>query len=75
MDQDRILRVMMDSLRLDELPPADSTMETLEKWDSLNHLHLMMDLEREFGIRFNSDRIPDLTSIEAIREEIESGKT
>jgi len=62
----------MQSLQLDEMPSIDDTMETLEKWDSLNHLHLMMDLERELNLKFNSEKIPDMVSVKAILKEIEN---
>ena len=32
---------------------GDSSSETLEQWDSLNHMHLVLALEEGFGIEFD----------------------
>jgi acyl carrier protein len=37
--------------------------ESIERWDSLGHLVLMMEIEGEFNVRFSVDQI---TSIERI---------
>ena len=71
MGKNRLLRAIKNSLKLDELPFIVDTMETIEKWDSLSHLNLIMDLEKEFGIRFPMNKIPDLNSVEAIVKELE----
>jgi acyl carrier protein len=34
----------------------------LEDWDSLSHIKLMMELEREFGLQIDPDAIADLYS-------------
>jgi len=71
MDRDHIFRAMKNSLRLSENPTIKDTMETVKGWDSLSHLTLMMDLEREFNIRFPMDSIPDLNTVESIVKTIE----
>jgi acyl carrier protein len=35
-------------------------------WDSMGHLALMLELEREFGIRFSTQQIESLQSISTI---------
>ncbi len=71
MDRDRILRIVKDTLKLDNLPLAEDSQETLAKWDSLSHLHLVMTLEREFNVKFPMTVIPDLTSIKVIESELQ----
>jgi len=39
-----------------ELTPT-TTSEDVAEWDSTNHVRLMMALEAEFGIRFETDEI------------------
>lgn len=70
MDTDFLLRLVKESLKLDEEPTIEDSMETIEKWDSLSHLNLIMDIEKATGIRFPIDRVPDLTSIELIEKEL-----
>jgi acyl carrier protein len=42
-------------------------MNTVEEWDSVNHLTLVLSLENAFGVSFSPDEIPGLTSIGQIR--------
>lgn len=39
-----------------ELTPA-TTSEDVAEWDSTNHVRLMVAIESEFGIRFETDEI------------------
>ena len=43
-----------------------------EAWDSFSHLQIIMALESEFGIRFNPRRIPDLTTVSALVDELKA---
>jgi acyl carrier protein len=49
---------------------AESSPQTIERWDSLKHMQLIMALEDEFGIRFSDDDIPELTSFKLIEAAI-----
>ena len=33
-------------------------------WDSVNHLRLVMEAEARFGVRFELERIPSMTSVD-----------
>lgn len=35
-------------------------------WDSLGHMGLVADIEKEFGVRFPGYALPELVSVEAI---------
>lgn len=48
--------------------PEDASVETLEGWDSLHHMELMLALEMRFGVRMTTDVMPTLISIGAIEE-------
>lgn len=45
-----------------EITPELST-ETLESWDSFTHLQVILALEGEYGVQFDPQRIPELTSV------------
>ena len=47
---------------------ADSSPESIEKWDSLKHMQLVMALEDELGIQFPDDAIPELITFGAIEK-------
>jgi acyl carrier protein len=44
---------------------------TLEQWDSLGHLQLMLAIESEFGTQFDPRRIPLLITVQLITDELE----
>jgi len=45
----------------------DVKMGDTEAWDSFNQINLMLGIESEFGIEFDSDEIGELLSVGAIR--------
>ena len=42
--------------------------ESIEAWDSMNHLHLVVALEGEFGVSFEPERAIEMTSVRAIEQ-------
>ena len=44
---------------------------SIEVWDSLGHLRLMLEIEEAFKVRFETEKIPKLTSLEKIQSELE----
>lgn len=44
----------------------DSSLETVEQWDSLQHVNLMMALEQEFDIRIDVEDAVEMTSFLAV---------
>lgn len=51
----------------------DSSRETIQQWDSLKHMYLIMALEEEFGIEFDDSEVANLASVVALLDSI-SGK-
>jgi acyl carrier protein len=45
---------------------AFSSPDTVETWDSLQHLNLVLALEQEFGIQFTPEEIEEMLSLELI---------
>ncbi len=46
----------------------DASTESLENWDSLRQLELMLALELEYGVRIPADAMLELQSVAAIEE-------
>lgn len=44
----------------------ESSPDTVEKWDSLQHMNLILALEEEFGVEFSDDEIVEMLSVELI---------
>jgi acyl carrier protein len=49
-----------------ELVTPESTPDTIEGWDSIAHLNLVLALEQEFGIQLLPEEIEQLLSVELV---------
>lgn len=56
---------------LGNLSPQTS-LGAIEPWDSLGHLQLILEVEQTFGVRFATDKISQLRSLQDIQLELES---
>lgn len=61
--------IFADTLEIspDEVTP-DLNTESVETWDSFRHLQLMLAIEGEYGVQFDPQQIPDLTTVAKIQE-------
>lgn len=55
--------------------PADqlnreSSRDSIQEWDSLKHMHLIMALEEEFGIEFDDREVSALSGAAALLDSI-----
>jgi acyl carrier protein len=73
---DDVIKIMVD---LFNLPPGaitiDSSMETVEPWDSLQHINVVMDIEQHFGITLSTEEVVKLNSVRSIVEIIQAKLT
>jgi acyl carrier protein len=56
-------------LRNEEYRP-DLKIGDIDQWDSVAHLDLMSEIEREFGMQFDLDEITTLTSLPELRSRL-----
>lgn len=49
-----------------ELVTEQMSPESVEAWDSLMHMKLILALEEEFNVQFTDERIVEMLSVEAI---------
>ena len=58
-----------------EIAPERVTPElsiaTAENWDSFRHLQAILAIEGEYGVQFDPQRIPELTSVLLLVQELE----
>jgi len=45
-----------------------SSIDTVEEWDSLKHMNLILALEEEFKVQFSDEDIVEMLSVELIFE-------
>lgn len=48
----------------------DSSIKTIEQWDSLQHVNLMMAIEQEFDIRIDVEDAVEMTSFAVVCEKL-----
>jgi acyl carrier protein len=64
---DAIKAVMAQVLQVDAKSIDEGTStDSVERWDSLRHMQLILALEDEFGIQFPDEMIPDLLNYAAL---------
>lgn len=63
--RERIKEVLKRVFELDEVSDNISQNNCV-KWDSLNHLNLVVELEDEFGVSFEPEDIAEMKSLEGI---------
>jgi len=51
---------------------AESSMETVEQWDSLQHINVIVDVEQHFNITMAPEEVMQLHSVQAIVDIVES---
>jgi len=49
----------------------DASVSTLEAWDSIKQIKLIMALEDRFGLMFDDDEISELISLDCIAQALE----
>ena len=61
---ERVQRILADlfNLPVTAIEPQSSP-ETIARWDSLQHLNLVLALEQEFNLRFAPEEIEQLLSV------------
>jgi acyl carrier protein len=63
----RIKNVMSSVFEIsDEQINENSSPDTIENWDSLKHMNLVVALEEEFNIEFSDDNITELVNMKLI---------
>lgn len=65
----KLKRVLSEVLDVPMSGIDDSTSpDTLEKWDSLNHLNIVMAIEEEFNVSLTDDDVLEMQNVGKIKE-------
>lgn len=68
-----VRQILADVLDLPETSiHTDTSFMTVEAWDSLAHLNIIMAIEQTLAFKFNSKDIPHLTSYQSLLNAIQS---
>jgi acyl carrier protein len=67
--KDRVLRIVSEVMNVPMEGLGDDTSpDTVENWDSLKHMNLILALEEEFQLTFTDEEIVQMLSVEIIIE-------
>ena len=68
----KVIEIIADVLRIgvSEIN-NESGMNTLDKWDSLQHLNIILAVEEAFNVSFTPEEITSVNSVEKIVEAIQ----
>jgi len=63
-------QIFLNIMRIQALPQNFENLKIgdIEKWDSLNHMLFLMEIESEYSLKFSVDEMGDLISIQQIRK-------
>jgi acyl carrier protein len=71
--ESRVRAAILRALRLQSSPTVPLHMGGTPGWDSLGHMTVILELEREFGMRVPVARIADMKDVPSITNAIISG--
>ena len=63
--EEKVLEILKNVLD-DSSVNKNTTSLNNEKWDSMAHINLVTELEMEFGVSFEPEEFPELSSYQAI---------
>ena len=70
---ERLIEVISRTLGIEKrLVTPETSSESTPRWDSVEHLNLILELEEAFGIHFSSEEIPQLTSAGRLQAALDS---
>ena len=71
-NEERLKKILSDLFAIDVKSIDDSTsVDTVEKWDSLKHLELVLALEQEFNIAFTEEQTVEILNYPLIKVVLE----
>ena len=62
----RLSEVFDDVLGYDGIITDDLSLDSLESWDSLGHVNLLMGIQMEFSIKFSIEEMQAIKSVKDI---------
>lgn len=68
---EKIIEIMKSVFNTDAIT-TETNQNNCEKWDSLHHLNLIVELEDAFDTEFEPEEIAEMKSVEAIEKIITS---
>ena len=62
-----IVKIISKHTRVkEELIDLNSSTETIDRWDSLAHINIIVDIEKKFNIKIKTTKVSELNSVNSI---------
>ena len=75
MSKDIVKQIMAAVFEMDiETIKNDASQKSISKWDSLEHLNLIVELEEKFDMSFDPEDIANMVTLESIVSTIDRSK-
>jgi len=65
--EEKLLNIMRDVFGIDDID-ANVSQANCDKWDSLNHLNLVSEIEDAFDVEFEPEEIAEMTTFAKVME-------
>jgi acyl carrier protein len=70
--KDRVFTIMSNVFNVPvESLNDDSSFDTIDQWNSLQHMNLIFALEEEFGVTMDDEVVAELISVKGILDALE----
>lgn len=69
--ENRILKIMKSVFQTEDIDETCSQ-QSCEKWDSMNQLNLVVELEMAFGVSFEPEEIAKMRSFKEVAQIVKS---
>ena len=70
---EKLEQIFLKIMEIQTLPDNFENLKIgdIEKWDSLNHMLFLMEMESEYNLKFSVDEMGDLLTIKQVRKTME----
>jgi acyl carrier protein len=66
--EQKLKKVLADIFKIEVTAiNEDTSVDTVDRWDSLNHLNLILALESEFGVSFSEEQSVEIMNYPLIK--------
>jgi acetyltransferase-like isoleucine patch superfamily enzyme/acyl carrier protein len=69
-----VLAIVRETFALDRLPDPEQSLESIEGWDSLGTLNLLLSLEERFGLSFSGEELFRVSTLRELAQQIENAR-
>lgn len=70
---EKLEQIFLKIMEIQTLPENFENLKIgdIEKWDSLNHMLFLMEIESEYNLKFSVDEMGDLLTIKQVKKTME----